>query len=160
MALLNGIVDAAALFPRHEAGLNAAGGKFLYNELTPNPQEVIGAMQPWITANEDTVYAWALAEIRARQWLFDRANKDEAYKLVRDYGFEVPPEFVAQYEEELGQISPDGGFGDPALMDDFMAQLVVTGNVPEGAEWRDHFDFKYIWAAQEELGLPRRPATL
>jgi ABC-type nitrate/sulfonate/bicarbonate transport system substrate-binding protein len=159
-AIINGIVDAGSVFPRHRAGLEEAGGKFLIEELTPAPQEAIGAMGDWLSENEDTAYAWALAEIRARQWLFDPANKAEAYKIMRDYGYDVPPEFEAAYQVELDQISPDGGFESAAVMDEFVASLALTGDVPEGADWRNHMELKYVWAAQEALGLPKRPASL
>ena len=159
-ALINGVIDAASVFPRHRAGIEAVGGKFIHDELFPAPQESIAAMGTWLSANEATVYAWALADIRARQWIFDRANKDEAYKVMRDYGFDISADFEAQYEEELGQLSPDGGFDSGEVMDAFIAQLKETGDVPADTDWRDHFEMKYVWAAQEALGLPKRPASL
>lgn len=159
-ALLAGTVDAASLFPRHQAGLEAAGGKFLYQQLHQAPQEGFGAMGEWLTANEDTAYAWARADVKARKWLFDPANKDAAYKTMRDLGFEIPPEFEAQYELELDQISPDGGFESAQVMDDFVKSLAVTGDVPEGLDWRQYVDMKYVWAAQEANGLPKRPASI
>jgi hypothetical protein len=45
-------------------------------------------------------------------------------------------------------------------MDDFVELLVKTGGVPEGTNWRDYVDMKYVWAAQEALGLPKRPDTI
>ena len=159
-ALLAGTVDAASLFPRHQAGLEGSGGKFLYQELKQVPQEGFGAMGEWLAANEDTAYAWARADIKARKWMFDPANKDASYKTMRDLGFEIPPEFEAQYELELDQISPDGGFESAQVMDDFVKSLAVTGDVPEGVDWRQYVDMKYVWAAQEANGLPKRPASL
>jgi len=159
-ALLAGTVDAASLFPRHQAGLEAAGGKFLYQKLHQAPQEGFGAMGDWLAKNEATAYAWANADIKARKWLFDPANKDAAYKTMRDLGFEIPPAFEAQYQLELDQISPDGGFESAEVMDKFVASLAVTGDVPEGLDWRKYVDMKYVWAAQEANGLPKRPASL
>jgi ABC-type nitrate/sulfonate/bicarbonate transport system substrate-binding protein len=159
-ALLAGTVDAGSLFPRHRHGLEQAGGKFLYEELTNNPQEGFGAMGEWLEANEDTAYAFTLADIKARQWLYNPENKDEAYKTMIDLGYEIPPEFVALYEVELDQISPDGGFESAEAMDEFVKVLVLTGAVPEGTDWREYVDMKYVWAAQEALGLPKRPASL
>ena len=37
---------------------------------------------------------------------------------MRAKGFDIPPEFEAQYETELNQICKDGGF-DAAAMDSF-----------------------------------------
>lgn len=159
-ALLAGTVDAASLFPRHQAGLEGAGGKFLYQELQQVPQEGFGAMGDWLAANEDTALAWAQADVKARKWMFDPANKDAAYKTMRDLGFEIPPEFEAQYQLELDQISPDGGFESAQIMDDFVKSLAITGDVPEGLDWRKYVDMKYVWAAQEANGLPKRPASL
>jgi ABC-type nitrate/sulfonate/bicarbonate transport system substrate-binding protein len=159
-ALLAGTVDAASLFPRHQAGLEGAGGKFLYQELKQVPQEGFGAMGEWLAANEDTAYAWARADIKARKWMFDPANKDASYKTMRDLGFDIPPEFEAQYELELDQISPDGGFESAQVMEDFVKSLAITGDVPEGVDWRQYVDMKYVWAAQEANGLPKRPASL
>jgi ABC-type nitrate/sulfonate/bicarbonate transport system substrate-binding protein len=159
-ALLAGTVDAASLFPRHQAGLEAAGGKFLSANLHEVPQEGFASMGGWLSDNEDTAYAWALADIKARQWMFDPANKDESYKIMRGLGFDIPPEFEAQYQLELDQISPDGGFASAEVMDNFVASLALTGDLPEGLDWRKYVDMKYVWAAQEALGLPKRPASL
>jgi len=159
-ALLAGTVDAASLFPRHEAGLKAGGGKFLYQNLTLAPQEGFGALGSWLSKNEDTAYAWAIADVKARKWLFNPANKDQAYKIMRDLGFSIPPAFEAQYKLELDQLSPDGGFESAKVMDEFVASLAETGDVPKGLDWRKYVDMKYVWAAQEANGLPRRPASL
>ncbi|MPZ51422.1 MAG: hypothetical protein GEU79_01585 [Acidimicrobiia bacterium] len=158
-ALLAGTVDAANLFPRHRAGLEGAGGHFMYEELEPAPQEGFAAMGPWLEENGDTASAWIAAELKARTWLLDPANKDEAYQLMIDRGFDIPQEFIDQYEVELEQFSPDGGF-ETSEMDDFVELLVEVGDLPEGIEWRDHFDPTYLWAAQDELGLPRRPDSI
>jgi ABC-type nitrate/sulfonate/bicarbonate transport system substrate-binding protein len=159
-ALLAGTVDGASVLPRHRAALEAAGGKFLSEELADAPQEGYGAMGSWLEKNEDTAYAYCLADIKARQWLFKPENKDKAYKTMVDLGFEIPPEFVALYQVELDQISPDGGFESAASMDDFVDLLVKTGGVPEGTNWRDYVEMKYVWAAQEALGLPKRPESI
>jgi ABC-type nitrate/sulfonate/bicarbonate transport system substrate-binding protein len=159
-ALIAGTVDAASLFPRHRPGLEGVGGKFLVEQLTEAPQEGFGAMGTWLEANPDTAAAWHVAEIKGRQWIFDPANKDEAYKIMRDLGFEIPPEFEAQYQLELDQLSPDGGFESAEVMDKFIASLAETGEVPTGMDWRPHVDMTYVWAAQETLGLPKRPASL
>jgi ABC-type nitrate/sulfonate/bicarbonate transport system substrate-binding protein len=159
-ALLAGTVDAASLFPRHEAGLKAAGGKLLYQNLTLAPQEGFGALGTWLTKNEGTAYAWARADVRARKWLFDPANKDQSYKIMRDLGFSIPPAFEERYKLELDQISPDGGFESAKVMDEFVASLAVTGAVPKGLDWRKYVDMKYVWAAQEANGFKKRPASL
>jgi ABC-type nitrate/sulfonate/bicarbonate transport system substrate-binding protein len=159
-AIIAGTVDAGSVFPRHKAGLEAAGGKFLVEKLTLNPQEAFATMGTWEEKNADALNAYTLAEIRARQWLFDPANKDQAYKIMRDLGFEIPPEFEAQYQVELDQMSPDGGFESAEVMDKFVESLGETGDVPKGLDWRPFIDLTYVWAAQEKLGLPKRPASI
>ena len=159
-ALLAGTVDGASLFPRHQAGLEGAGGKFIYQKLHEVPQEGFASMGGWLAKNEDTAYAWAYADVKARKWLFDPANKAQAYKIMRDLGYDIPPSFEAQYELELDQISPDGGFKSGEVMDKFVESLAITGDVPKGLDWRKYVDMKYVWAAQEALGLPKRPASL
>jgi ABC-type nitrate/sulfonate/bicarbonate transport system substrate-binding protein len=159
-ALLAGTVDAASLFPRHRKALEAGGGKFLTEKLTDNPQESFGALGTWLEENADAAQAWTVAEIRGRQWVYDPANKDAAYKMARDLGFEIPPEFVELYDVEVDQMSTDGGFESAADMDKFVADLATTGDVPEGMDWRQVVDMTYVWKAQEILGLPKRPASL
>lgn len=159
-ALLAGTVDGASLLPRHKAGLEAGGGKFLYQSRIPAPQEGFAVMGSWLEKNEATAYAWALADVKARQWLFKPENKDKAYKIMTDLGYAIPEAFKAQYQVELDQISPDGGFESAAVMDQFVSDLAITGNVPKGLDWRKFVDLKYVWAAQKALGLKKRPASV
>jgi ABC-type nitrate/sulfonate/bicarbonate transport system substrate-binding protein len=159
-AVINGTIDAASMFPRHEAALVGAGGKFLHKELTEAPQEGFGTMQAWLDANEDTAYAWVHAELKARRWLFDPANEERAYQIMVDLGYEIPDSFRALYQVELSQISPDGGFESAEVMDQFLSDLAETGDVPAGMDWRKVLDMTYVWAAQDALGLERRPASL
>lgn len=158
-ALLAGTVDAASVFPRHRFALEEAGGKFLYEQLEPAPQEAFGAMGDWLAANGDTALAWNLADLRARQWLFDPANKDQAYQIMIDFGYEIPPEFIELYQVELDQFSPDGGF-DLETMQPFLDELAETGDVQAGIDWRSYMDLSFLWEAQDILGIPRRPASL
>ena len=160
LALINGTVDAASLFPRHEAGLKAAGGKFIYHKAHAAPQECYGALGSWLSKNEDTVYAYTLADIKARQWLIKPENKEKTFKTMEDYGYKIPASFKKAFGEELAQISPDGGFENAAAMDAFLDPEVQTGKIPKDFSWRKVVDMKYVWAAQKELGLPQRPAKL
>ncbi|HEU5018051.1 MAG TPA: ABC transporter substrate-binding protein [Pseudolabrys sp.] len=159
-ALIAGTVDAASLLPRHEAGLKAAGGKFIYHKIHQAPQEGYAAIGSWLEKNEDTAYAYVRADVKARQWLFKPENKEKAYKIMEDYGYSIPPAFKALYQVELNQISPDGGFENAAAMNEFCDVLKKTGDVPKDMDWRKIVDMKYVWAAQKALGLPKRPASL
>ena len=159
-ALLNGSVDGASLFPRHEAPLVEAGGKFISQELVDAPQECFAVMGDWLEDNADTVQAWLVADLKARQWLMDPANKEQAYQIMVDLGYEIPDSFRALYDVELAQLSRDGGFENDAAMDGFVRDLAVTGALPEGLDWRPFFNFEYLWKAQEALGMERRPASI
>lgn len=159
-AVINGTLDGASMFPRHRAGLEGAGGKFLFEELTTAPQEGFAAMGDWLEKNEDTAYAWVRADLKARQWLFNPANKERAYQIMIDLGYEIPPAFKKLYSVELDQISSDGGFESAEAMDQFVDDLAQTGGVPKGLKWRKYVDMKYVWAAQKALGIPKRPVSL
>lgn len=159
-ALLNGSVDGASLFPRHQAPLVEAGGKFIFQELTNAPQEAFAVMGDWLSENGDTAQAWLVADLKARQWLMNPDNKEEAYQIMVDLGYEIPDSFRDLYDVELAQLSSDGGFADAAAMDDFVRDLAVTGALPEGLDWRPHFNFDYLWKAQEALGMAKRPPSL
>ncbi len=158
--VINGTLDAASMFPRHRAGLEEAGGSFLFEELVTAPQEGFAAMGDWLEENEDTAYAFVLADLKARQWLFDPANKERAYQIMIDYGYEIPDSFKALYSVELDQLSTDGGFASSDAMDEFCNDLSQTGALPENLDWRQFVELKYLWAAQDALGIERRPASL
>ncbi|KPP83901.1 MAG: ABC transporter periplasmic binding protein [Rhodobacteraceae bacterium HLUCCA08] len=159
-ALLNGSVDAASLFPRHQAPLTEAGGKFLYEELVDAPQEAFAVMGDWLDDNADTMQAWLVADLKARRWLKDPANKERAYQIMVDLGYDIPESFRDLYDVELAQLSTDGGFENAEVMDDFVRDLAVTGVLPEGLDWRPYFNFEYLWKAQEALGGSPRPPAL
>ena len=131
-----------------------------FEELMTAPQEGFAAMGSWLEKNEDTAYAFVLADLQARQWLFDPANKERAYQIMIDYGYEIPDSFKKLYDVELAQISRDGGFESAEAMDRFVDDLSQTGGLPKDLDWRKYVDLKYIWAAQDALGLPRRPASI
>jgi hypothetical protein len=114
----------------------------------------------WLAKNENTAYAYVLADLKARQWLFKPENKAKAYKIMRDLGYSIPPAFEALYDIELAQISRDCGFENAAAMDTFTDVLKSRGDVPKNLDWRKVVDMKYVWAAQKALGLPLRPASI
>ncbi|HKU71315.1 MAG TPA: ABC transporter substrate-binding protein [Burkholderiales bacterium] len=159
-ALINGQIDAASVFPRHKAPLEAAGGKFIYEKVHKTPQESFAALGDWLSKNEDTAYAYIRADIKARQWLFKPENKQKAYEIMIKMGYKIPDQFRNLYQVELDQISPDGGFDNAQVMDEFVKDLATTGTLPGGFDWRKYVDMKYVWAAQQALGLPKRPASL
>jgi ABC-type nitrate/sulfonate/bicarbonate transport system substrate-binding protein len=160
LALINGTVDAASLFPRHEAALKKAGGKFLYHKAHAAPQEGYGVLGDWLNKNEDTAYAFVLADIKARQWVFKPENREKTFETMEKFGYKITPAFKASFPETLRQMSPDGGFANAAAMDGFLDPEVQTGKLPKNFDWHKVVDMKYVWAAQKALGLPQRPTKL
>ena len=156
-AIIAGVLQGGSVFPRHEKGLTDNGGKFLSATLYEVPQEGFITNMEWGANNEDALYAWQYAELKARRWLHDPANKEAAYAEMRAKGFDIPPEFEAQYETELNQICKDGGF-DASAMDSFAQGVRDLGQVPPDFDWRDAVDLRFLQAAQESLGIPKRPA--
>ena len=67
------------------------------------------------TKNEDTAYAFVLADIKARQWVFKPENKEKTFETMEKLGYKITPAFKASYKESLEQISPDGGFANAAV---------------------------------------------
>jgi ABC-type nitrate/sulfonate/bicarbonate transport system substrate-binding protein len=155
-ALIAGQIKAASLFPRHEAQLVEAGGRFLSEELFDVPQESIAVMRPYLEENRESVVAYLTANIRARQYLQDLSLQDDVIAMMRENDFEIPPEFEPLYEIEIDQISADGGF-EAEEMDEFVQTGIELEAIPEGTEWRDFVDLEPLWEAQEANGLPRRP---
>jgi len=160
LALINGTVDAANVFPRHQAGLEAAGGKFLYHKVHAAPQEGYGALGDWLAKNEDTAYAFVLADIKARQWVYKPENKEKTFETMEKFGYKITKAFKARFKDTLEQMSPDGGFESAAAMTEFLSPEVETGKIPKDFDWHKVVDMKYVWAAQKALGLPQRPAKL
>ena len=155
-ALLAGSLDAASIFPRHRAALEEAGGKFLYEVSVPNPQEGYAAMESWLAENGDAATAWLTAEIQGRRHVRDVANKDEVVGIMQGYGFDMPQDFIDAYENESADLSADGGFS-PAQLDTLIDEFKMLGFIEESVEWRDHVDLTYLWAAQDALGITKRP---
>lgn len=158
-ALLGGQVQAASVFPRHRKALEAAGGKFIHEEQIASPQEGIAVMEDWLEENRETLVAYLTANLRARQYLQDLSKRDEVIAVMREHDFEIPEDFVDQYQVEIEQISPDGGF-EVADMEDLVTTELELGLLPEGMDWREHVDLEPLWEAQEAAGLKRRPASL
>lgn len=159
-AVINGSINAGSMFPRHRAPLEEAGGKFIYEELVSAPQESFAVMGDWLDENADTAQAWLVADIKARQWLIQPENKDQAYQIMIDLGYEIPDSFRELYDVELAQLSHDGGWESADQMDAFVQTLVETEQLPDGVNWRDYYDLTYLWRAQEALGLEKNPPSV
>ena len=65
-----------------------------------------------MSKNEDTAYAFILADIKARQWVFKPENKEKTFETMEKLGYKITKAFKASYKESLAQMSPDGGFDE------------------------------------------------
>jgi ABC-type nitrate/sulfonate/bicarbonate transport system substrate-binding protein len=156
-ALVNGQVQGAVIFPRHEKELKRSGGQLLYKKLALVPQEGIATTKSFLAKNRATVVAFLTATIRARQYIEDISTKPEVMKIMRANDFDIPAEFESQYDKvEREQLSKDGGF-DADQMDELVKEEEQLNLLPKGLVWRTYTDFGPLWDAQAALGLPKDP---
>jgi ABC-type nitrate/sulfonate/bicarbonate transport system substrate-binding protein len=156
-ALVNGQVQGAVIFPRHEKELKRSGGQVLYKKLALVPQEGIATTKSFLAKNRATVVAFLTATLKARQYIEDISTKPEVMKIMRANDFDIPKEFEAQYDKvEREQLSKDGGF-DVDQMDELVKEEGQLDLLPKGLEWRKYSDFGPLWDAQKALGLPQNP---
>lgn len=156
-ALVNGQVQGAVIFPRHEKELKRSGGQLLYKKLALVPQEGIATRKDFLAKNRATVVAFLTATLRARQYIEDISTKPEVMKIMRSNDFDIPAEFESQYDNvEREQLSKDGGF-DADQMDELVKEEEQLNLLPKGLEWRKYGDFGPLWDAQAALGLPQDP---
>jgi ABC-type nitrate/sulfonate/bicarbonate transport system substrate-binding protein len=158
-ALLSGDLHGTALRPRHVASLEEVGGTVVYNEQRIIAQEGYTVKRSFLEENRDAVTAYLYAVIKAKQYISDYSTKDEIIEIMTAHEFEFPQEFVDTYEETFNNHSFDGGFEIPE-MELIFEEMSEVGEVPADIDWRSVVDLESLWAAQEALGLPRRPASL
>jgi ABC-type nitrate/sulfonate/bicarbonate transport system substrate-binding protein len=157
-SVIAGTVDGASLQLRHRKLLEAAGGKFLFEEVGQVPQNgwSVGKL---LQKSPETVAAFLEATLKARQYITDVSHKDEVLKLAEDKGFELPDEYKAAYSDENDPKyhTADGGF-EVKDMDDFISTQIKLDAIPKGTDWRKYTNLVPLWRAQKALGLPLRPA--
>ncbi|MCU1667581.1 MAG: hypothetical protein JWP40_508 [Blastococcus sp.] len=157
-SVIAGTVDGASLQLRHRSLLEAAGGKFLFEEVAQVPQNgwSVGKL---LKESPETVAAFLTATLKARKYINDTANKDAVLKLVEDKGFKVPQEYKDAYQHEnaADYHTGDGGF-EVSEMDDFIKTQIDLKVIPAGTDWRKYTNLVPLWRAQKALGLPLRPA--
>ncbi len=66
------------------------------------------ARRSWVSANQDAVIGYIRAYVAAVAWLYDRANRDEAVRILRQQLPHMTPELAAQTYDEL--LDPTDGF--------------------------------------------------
>jgi ABC-type nitrate/sulfonate/bicarbonate transport system substrate-binding protein len=155
-ALLAGKIQGTNLFPRHKKKLEEEGGKFVTEDLVSLPQESIATTKSYLEDHEEAVVAYWRAMLKARKFVHEEKNKERTLEISKDHKLEVTPEFEEVWPEEVVQISPDGGF-EPAAMTKLVKEEQELELLPSDLEWKQYFDFKPLWQAQEEAGLKQNP---
>ena len=158
-AILAGTINAASLQLRHRTFLEAAGGKFLMEDVLQVPQVGWTESKKIAQSGSETAAAFLTATLKARKYIDDPAHKQDVIDTALEQKFELPPEYQNAYTDENSPTyhTVDGGF-EIADMDKFIKEQIDLEAVPKGTEWRDHANLTPLWRAQKSLGLPLRPA--
>lgn len=163
-ALLAGQIDVAALQPRHLGPLEEAGGQMIVQEYKRVPQEVWVVTQDTMDNNKDAVCAYLEGRIAAKQWSAEgddyTANQDAAVAIAKEYGEEPAEGDLEEWELEMTQNWSLTGGAPLDTFDQWNEDMIDSGNVPDGFNWREHADFSCLTQAQKNLGLEVEPGNI
>jgi ABC-type nitrate/sulfonate/bicarbonate transport system substrate-binding protein len=162
-ALVAGQIDVAVLQPRHILPLEEEGGTMIYQEYKDAPQEVWVVTRDFYDDNQEAVCAYLEGRIAAKQWIGEGEdytdNQDEAVALAEGEPYNLDPSEgdLDEWEAEItGNWSMDGG-SPASAFEQWNTDMISNGNVPEGFDWKEHFEFDCLWQAQDNLGLEQNP---
>ena len=102
--------------------------------------------------NPRFVIDYLKALIKARRVLNDLNNKDQIIEIMRNRGYEIPQEFVDQYELQM-RIINDGENFNVDSMETLIQDAVKTGSLEQYVDWHDFVDMSYLEQAYKELGM-------
>ena len=151
-AFVEGQIDCVQHFDRHRALVAEANGVTIYDELENVPQDGFVVTREFAQENPRFVINYLKALIKARRVLNDLGNKDQIIEIMRNRGYEIPQEFVDQYERQMNIINDSENF-DIAAMETLIADSVRTGSLEESIDWRQFVDMSYLEQAYRELGM-------
>jgi ABC-type nitrate/sulfonate/bicarbonate transport system substrate-binding protein len=156
-AILSGVIDGGNIQLRHRQMIQNEGGKILLETLRQVPQSGWAAAGI-LNESPQTAAAFLTALLKGRAYVDDPAHKDEVVELMKAKGFDMPPEYVAVYDQENAPDyhTVDGGF-EVADMDKFIEDSIKYDTAPPGTQWMNYTDLLPLWQAQKTLGLPLRP---
>jgi NitT/TauT family transport system substrate-binding protein len=160
-ALRSGAVDAAMIASPFSEQAEAAGYHRLGN-LLPNyldASSYIGGnlvvRRDWAETHSDVLVRFLRAHFRAVDWLYDPANKDELYDIVKDYLHLNREEFDQLYQSSIVTDKfwfRDGRIKDSA-MQGVMKALTDVGNLKEPLPpATKYYDNAYVNQALASLG--------
>lgn len=163
-ALLAGQIDVAQLQPRHLAQLEKSGGTMIHQEFREVPQEVWVVREDTLKNDREAVCNYIQGRVEAFQFASEGEtftdNQDEILGIVRDRGLEPSEDEIAEWEQEMKtQLALEGGASLEAF-EEWNADMISNGNVPEGFDWKEHADFSCLTEVQKELGLEVAPGNL
>jgi ABC-type nitrate/sulfonate/bicarbonate transport system substrate-binding protein len=163
-ALLAGQIDVAALQPRHVLPLTEAGGQMIVEEYQRVPQEVWVTTEDVMKNNRDAVCAYLEGRIAAKQWISEGADfmdNQEAAVAIAEARGESPSEGdLDEWQIEMEQNWSLTGGSPLETFEKWNDDMIDSGNVPEGFDWKEHADFSCLTEAQENLGLEVEPGNL
>ena len=154
-AFVEDIINCVQFFDRHRSLVTGGGGVIVYDDLEDVPQDGFVVHKDFAEANPRTVVNYLKALIKARDFYKDLANKDQVIEIMQSRGYEIPPEFVENYERDWIIISSDGYF-DPASMDTLIADAVKAENLESSIDWHEFVDLSYLNQAYRELDMADR----
>ena len=151
-AVAAGILGGCVCFTRHRVILNELGGKVLYDELAPNPQNGFCAHGTWMEKNERTLVVFLKTMLRANQLILDLSTKDYVIQVLEANDYEMPQEFIDDYENSIALFSDYLTF-DPASMEKTLKQSADLGLISREIDWKEFCRFEYLNQALDELGM-------
>lgn len=162
-AILGGRIAGSLAQPRHEFPLYAAGGKFLYRELSDYPQSGIFGTVESIRSYPNTIVAYLTAQIRARQYIAkDPAatarTRDEVFAILEKNGIRIADALRSAHQASMLIVSPDAGFQMTA-MERLAKESQEVGAIPKQFNWQEAVDLSLLWKAQTAAGVATRPAS-
>jgi NitT/TauT family transport system substrate-binding protein len=163
-ALLAGQIDVAVLQPRHLLPLDEGNGQMIFQEYKDVPQEVWVVKDETMEKNKDAVCAYLQGRIEAKQFASEGEdftdNQDAAVAIGEKYDLTPSEGDLDEWQAEMEYNWSLTGGAPLEAFDQWNADMVANGNVPEDFDWKEHADFSCLTQVQEELGLEVEPGEL
>lgn len=157
-ALQSGEVAATLISPPMTPQAAAAGFVPLakLTELYPNfLYSSIQVTTSFARQNRELLVRLLRADIRAQQWIYDPANRDEAMALLAHADALSLTDAAACYVEMVeGGVFCHAGEMGPPFLHDLLAGLRRLGDLDRDLQPEDCLDLQYVEEARAQLGIP------
>jgi ABC-type nitrate/sulfonate/bicarbonate transport system substrate-binding protein len=125
-----------------EAGMRLIGDS---REVLPDyPNTIFAAARDWGQKNDDVLLSFLRAWLKARAWVKDPANREEAIKLV-GAELKLNPKLAA---ESVDELSTSGNLNLPGLQVVLDLRNQFGFKLPKGDKLPLYYDAQYIGAAK------------